>query len=291
MTFSPIMRRAAFERDDFDEMCLFTGSPVKKTKQGEHVIPRWLIDDYELNRRRIELGWPGSLADIKQFRTRADPTANGVFGKLESRVKLGQASLDHLHLWQKKISAGMVLCHWRMAQNKRHPQAPGDFDPRHLVGVLDDFRTDFKQFSERQPVPRNGSTLVLPTSVPGGWIAHVFGSTIYSGEVHDALMPFGMVAVTHRDKLIISAFYDQERGFENSRLVQEWKALELDVCSSAPRVAAALAVTFSEYLFDARAEKFGIEREGLDSMIKGIGYQLGLDINLATGQYAPRSRI
>jgi hypothetical protein len=89
MTSIPVMLKATFERDDFDEMCLFTGAPVKRTKQGEHVIPRWLIDDYELNHRHIEMGWPGSLAAIKQFRARADPTANGTFGDLESCVKQG----------------------------------------------------------------------------------------------------------------------------------------------------------------------------------------------------------
>jgi hypothetical protein len=282
------MPKATFERDDFDKMCLFTGAPVKRTRQGEHVIPRWLIDDYELNRQRIEMGWPGSLADIKQFRTRADPTANGRFSDLESRVKRGEAPLDHLHLWQKKISVGMTLCHWRMAKMKHHPQAPGDFDTRHMVFALEDFRSDFKKYSDRQPVPRYGSTLVLPTSIPGGWLAHLFGSMIASGEVHDALMPFGMVAVTHQNKLIVSVFYDPEREFESSRLEKEWKALKLDGCSNAPRVAAALAVTYSEFLFKARAENLGTEGEGFDAMLKGIGYQLGLDINPTTHQYHPR---
>lgn len=288
MTSIHVMPKAMFDRDDFDEMCLFTGAPVKQTRQGEHVIPRWLIDDYELNCRRIEMGWPGSLADIKQFRTRADPIANGTFGNLESRVKLGEASLDHLHLWQKKISVGMTLCHWRMAQNKRHPQAPGDFDTRHLAFVLKDFRGDFKKFSDRQPVPRNGSTLVLPSSVPGGWLAHVFGSAVSVGEARDALMPFGMVAVTHQNKLIVSVFNDPEREFESSRLVKEWKALKLDECSKATGVAAALAVIYSEFLFKARAETLGTEGEGFDAMLKGIGYQLGLDIDPTTHQYQRR---
>ena len=175
MTSNPVMPKATFEREDFDEMCLFTGAKVERTKQGEHVIPRWLIKEYELNRQRIEMGWPGSLADIKQFRARADPTANGTFGDLESRVKQGETSLDHLHLWQKKISVGMMLCHWRMAQNKHHLKAPGDFDTRHLVFALEDFRSDFKKYSNSQSIPRNGSTLILPTSVPGGWLAHLFG--------------------------------------------------------------------------------------------------------------------
>lgn len=288
MTSISVMSKAKFERDDFDEMCLFTGAPVNRTRQGEHVIPRWLIEEYELNHRRIEIGWPGSLAEIKEFRTRADPTANGKFGNLENRVKLGGTSLDHLHLWQKKISVGMTLCHWRMAQNKYHPQAPGDFDKRHLVFALEDFRSDFKKFSTEQPVPRNGSTLVLPTSIPGGWLAHVFGSTAFSGEVHDALMPFGMVAVTHQNKLIVSVLYDTEREFESSRLVKEWKELKLNECSNAPTLAAALAVAFSEFLFKVMAENLGAVGEGFDSLLKGIGYQLGLDINPATHQYQPR---
>ncbi|WP_341644896.1 hypothetical protein [Thauera sp. SDU_THAU2] len=288
MTSIPVMRKATFERDDFDEMCLFTGVPVKRTSKGEHAIPRWLIDDYELNRKRIEMGWPGSLAGIKEFRPRADPTANGTFGDLENRVKQGETSLDLLHLWQKKISVGMSLCHWRMAQNAHHPLAPVDFDRRHLVFALEDFRKDFKKLSDRQPVPRGGSTLVLPTSVPGGWLAHLFGATIYSGAAHDVLMPFGLVAVTHQDKLIVSVFYDPERKFENSRLVQDWKTLKLNECSNAPRIAAALAVVYSEFLFVARTDDLDTERERFNTMLKGIGYQLGLEIDPNTQQYQLR---
>jgi len=288
MTSIPVIRRAAFERDDFDEMCLFTGTPVKRTKQGEHVIPRWLIDDYELNHKRIEMGWPGSLASIKEFRTRADPIANKAFGYLENRVKLGESSLDNLHLWQKKISVGMMLCHWRMAQNEHHPRAPEDFDTRHLVITLKDFRRDFQKFSVEQFVPRNGSTLVLPTNIPGGWLAHVFGSTMFLGEVYDALMPYGILALTHQDKLIVSVFHDPEREFESSRLIEEWHALKLYECSNAPRVASALAVIYSEFLFKAQVETLGNEGEGFNAMLKGIGYQFGLDIDPATHQYSLR---
>ena len=45
------------------------------------------------------------IATIPPSRRR-DPVANGAFGDLENRVKLGQATPDELHLWQKKISAG-----------------------------------------------------------------------------------------------------------------------------------------------------------------------------------------
>lgn len=291
MTLTALMRKVDFERDDFDEMCLFTGAPVKRTKQGEHVIPRWLIEEYELNHRRIEMGCPESLAEIKQFRARADPTANGRFGELENRIKLGEESLDNLHLWQKKISVGMMLCHWRMAQNKHHPKVPGDFDTRHLVGALEDFRFDFKQFIDGLPVHRNGSTVVLPTSVPGGWLTHVFGAAILSGEMHDALMPFGMLAVTHRRKLIVSVFYDPEHEFERSRLVKQWFELRLDECSNTLAVAAALAVPYSEFIFKAKAEALGTEGEGYEALLKRVGYQLGLDIDLDTYRYRSRTAI
>lgn len=288
MTSIPVLRKETFERDDFDEMCLFTGASVKQTRQGEHVIPRWLIDDYELNFRRIEMGWPGSIASVKQFRARAAPAANSMFGRLENRVKLGESSLDTLHLWQKKISVGMMLCHWRMAQNAHHPLAPRDFDTRHLVITLQDFRNDFQKFSRGQAVSRNGSTLIFPTSLPSGWLAHVFGSAIHSGEVHDLLMPFGILAVSHQNKLIVSVFYDSDREFESSRLIEEWHALKLDECSNASRVAAVLAVTYTEFLFKAQAETLGMEGEGFDALLKKIGYQLGLDINPATNQYSLR---
>ena len=284
------MTKAAFEREDFDEMCLFTGAPVKKTRKGEHVIPRWLIDDYELTSRKIEMGRPGSLAQIRQFRSRADPVANGAFGDLENRVKLGQATPDELHLWQKKISAGMVLNHWRLAQNERHPLAPANFDARHMVFVLEDFRADFKKFADNQPVPRAGSTLVLPTSVPGGWLAHVFGSTVKDlDKGHDAILSFGMVAITHRHNLIISVLYDPDREFESSRFATEWKSNKLGDCSNVSKITAALAVAYSEFMFTANAEAFGTKDENYDGLLKGVAYQLGLDVDPCTMQYRFRT--
>jgi hypothetical protein len=279
------MLQSAFERDDFDQKCLFTGATVKKTSKGEHVIPRWLIDDYELNHRQIKLGLPGGEADMSAFRTRADPTANGKFGVLEDQIKRGECSHDELHLWQKKISAGMLLCHWRMAKNRFHPKAPGYFDQRHLVHTLEDFRSNYKKFALKQRVPREGSTLVLPTNVPGGWLAHVFGSAIAEGEEHDTIMPFGMLAVTHQNKLIVSVFNDPAQEFESSQLVAEWKAKNLDTCPDASTIAAALAITYSEFVFNARRDELRTEGNGFDALCKGIGSQFGLDINPETRQY------
>jgi hypothetical protein len=285
MISTPTILRSEFERDDFDQMCLFTGAPVKQTSKGEHVIPQWLIDDYELNHKKIKLGLPGGEADMSQFRTRADPTANGDFGVLEDKVKRGVCSHDELHLWQKKISAGMTLCHWRMAKNKHHPKAPGNFDSRYLLIALNDFRSDYEKFALKQPVPREGSTLVLPTKVPGGWLAHVFGATTVEGDENDAILPFGMLAVSHNSKLIVSVFNDSSQEFESSQLATEWTAKNLDTCSDAPKVAAALAITYSEFVFNARREILKTEGHGFDELCKGIATQFGLDIDPKTRRY------
>ena len=111
---------------------------------------------------------------------------------------------------------------------------------------------------------------------------------MFLGEVNDTLMPFGMLAVTHQDKLIVSVFNDPEHEFESSRLVKEWHALKLDECSNAPKVAAALAVTYSEFLFKAQSEIFGNKGAEFDAILTGIGYQLGLDIDPATRQFSLR---
>ena len=116
----------------------------------------------------------------------------------------------------------------------------------------------------------------------------MFGSTVFQGEKLDALLPFGMLAVTLQNKLIVSVFHDPEREFESSRLVKEWQAQNLDKCSDAPRVAAALAVIYSEFVFKARAETLATEGEGFEALLKGIGYQLGLDIDPKTHEYSPR---
>lgn len=290
MTLRPSICQADFERGDFYEKCLFTGKAVKKTKHGEHVIPGWLIRDYQLQDHRIVMGWPGGIANINMFRTRADFKANNKFGELEDPIKRGEWTTDTLHLWQKKISAGMILCHWHMAQDKYHPERPQKFDNRHLVITLNDFRADFEKFANGQPVPRNGSTLVLPTMLPDGWLAHVFGSAVMDIGKYDALQPFGMLVVTHKGKLIVSVFHDSDLTFEQSNLQNEWSTENLDTCVDAPRIAAALALKYSQFVFKEQTEGLGHQATVYDDLLKYIGAQLGLDIDPKTNTYSLRNK-
>lgn len=282
------MTREQFERDDFNDRCLFTGVPITGKKKGEHVIPRWLIEDYGLQGQRIEMGDAARQAAMKEFRSPADRDANGAFGKLEEKIKLGRASIDELHLWQKKISAGMVLNHWRMARNVRHPGAPLQFDARYLAFALQDFRMEFAEHLSG-PYARTGSTLCLPTCIPSGWIAHAFGATVKEHDAgHDAILPFGMVAISHRGQLIVSVLFDPERTFESHRLKQEWAAAKLDVSQSPLPVQTALAVGFTEYIAAASEETFG-EPQPFDRLLEMVAYQLGIEIDPATAQYGPRA--
>ncbi|WP_412527435.1 hypothetical protein [Burkholderia lata] len=285
---NPTMTREQFERDDFNDRCLFTGVPIEGKKKGEHVIPRWLIEDYGLQGQRIEMGDAAHQAAMREFRSPADRVANGAFGKLEEKIKLGRASIDELHLWQKKISAGMVLNHWRMARNVRHPGAPLQFDTRYLAFALQDFRKEFVEFLAGQYV-RTGSTLCLPTRIPSGWIAHSFGATVKEHDSgHDAVLPFGMVATSHGGQLIVSVLFDPERTFESHRLKQEWAAMKLDVSESPLPVQAALAVGYAEHIAAACEEMFG-EAQPFDPLLEMVGYQLGIEIDPATAQYRRRA--
>ncbi|AOI75252.1 hypothetical protein WS54_02640 [Burkholderia sp. NRF60-BP8] len=282
------MTREQFERDDFNDRCLFTGVPIEGKKKGEHVIPRWLIEDYGLQAQRIEMGDTTRQAAMKEFRSPADPVANGKFGALEDKVKRGLASIDELHLWQKKISAGMVLNHWRMARNVCHPGAPIQFDTRYLAFALQDFRKEFSEYLAA-PYARTGSTLCLPTRVPSGWIAHSFGAVIKEHDAgHDAILPFCMVAVSHGGQLIVSVLFDPEQTFESHRLAQEWAARKLDVSVSPLPVQAALAVSFAEHITAAGEAAFG-EPQAFDPLLELVAYQLGIEIDLATWHYRPRA--
>ncbi len=282
------MTREQFERDDFNDRCLFTGVPIAGKKKGEHVIPRWLIEDYGLKAQRIEMGDAARQAAMKEFRSPADPVANGKFGPLEDKIKRGVASIDELHLWQKKISAGMVLNHWRMARNDRHPGAPLQFDARYLAFALQDFRNEFGAYLAG-PYTRTGSTLCLPTCIPSGWIAHAFGSTVKEHDAgHDAILPFAMVAVSHGGQLIVSVLFDPEHTFESHRLKQEWAACKLDVSASPLPVQAALATGFAEHITTAGEAAFG-EPLAFDPLLELVACQLGVEVDPETAQYRPRA--
>lgn len=285
--FKELISRTDFERDDFNDRCIFTGVPVKK-KGGEHVIPRWLINDYQLADQRVEMGHKDSLAAAaKEFRSPAESVANNKFGELENRVKLGQASQDELHLWQKKMSVGMVLNHWRMARNDRHPHAPVQMDTRYLAIALADFRKDFQAFVGNN-YTRTGSTVTLPTSISGGWIAHAFGAMVKDlSQEHDAFLPFGFLVVSHDAKLIVSALHDPEHEFEASRLVHEWQEKQLHKQSETLPIQAALAVCFAEFMAQSSADIFG-EKQELKELLELVGYQLGVEINSYDQTYRRR---
>ncbi|MCA8253101.1 hypothetical protein LGM89_07490 [Burkholderia sp. AU31624] len=284
----PRMTREQFERDDFNDRCLFTGAPIEGKKKGEHVIPRWLIADYGLQNQRIEMGDAVHQATMKDFRSPADPVANGKFGDLENKIKCGLASIDELHLWQKKISTGMALNHWRMARNVRHPGAPLPFDARYLAFALQDFRKEFGEYLEGRYV-RTGSTLCLPTRIPSGWLVHAFGTTVREHDAsHDALLPFGLVALSHCGQLIVSVLFDARRRFEALRLKQEWSALRLDVSESPLPIQAALAVGLTECITAASETAFG-EPPAFDPLFEHIAYQLGIEVDPATAQYRARA--
>lgn len=285
MTVPPLSRNE-FERDDFDTRCIFTGVPVKK-KRGEHVIPRWLIADNNLHDRNFEMGESHCLAAMKVFRAPAEPNANGEFGKLENRVKLGKATRDELHLWQKKISVGMALNHWHLSQNDRHPSAPHPIDPRYLVFALKDFQEEFKKLIDGH-YTRTGSTLILPTEIPAGWMAHAFGATVQGlSETHDGLLPYGLVAVSHGAKLIVSALHDPEQVFESDRLVHAWESKDLHKDRSPLRIQAALAVTYAEYMVSAMTQEFG-EKPELEPVLQMLAYQLGIKVAPDTRTFFPR---
>jgi hypothetical protein len=277
---------ADYARDDFAGACIFTNKPVVKST-GEHVIPRWMLAAYGLGSRKVQLGEHAHLADMRQFRAPADPDANARFGRLEKLVKNGQANLDELHIWQKKISIGMVLNHWRLARNIQHPRAPGPLDPRYLALALKDFQEDFALL-ERGTYSRTGSTLVLPTAVRGGWMANAFGAVVQDlSERHDGILPFAIVITSHGARLIVSVLHDVTLGFEAGGFATEWRDAALENEVSPLKVHAALAIRLAEYLARSCERAFG-RSASLQDWIHAVAYQLGIVVDLEAMTFRAR---
>src|ERR1700674_5317858 len=129
------------------DRCLFTGVSIDAGKRGEHVIPRWMVRDYELMGVTVELGSKQASAKVSEFTAPAVKEENHEFGKLENRIKEDQSAVsdNELHLWLMKVMSGMLWNHCRLAANARHPKAPLPFDDR-LEGILaQEFRTGFNE--------------------------------------------------------------------------------------------------------------------------------------------------
>lgn len=277
---------ADYAREDFAAACIFTNKPVAKST-GEHVIPRWMLADYRLGGRRVQLGEHAQLAEMRQFRAPADPDANARFGRLENLVRNGRASLDELHIWQKKISVGMVLSHWRLSRNRQHPQAPLPLDPRYLALALKDFQHDFALLV-RGTYSRTGSTLVLPTAVRGGWIANAFGGVVWDlSDGRDAILPFAIVITSHGARLTVSVLLD-DLGFEAGGFATEWRDGSLEKEASPLKVHAALAIRYAEFLARSCERAFG-RSPSVQDWVHTIAYQLGIVIDLEAMAFRART--
>lgn len=269
------------------QCCLFTGVTVLK-RNGEHVIPDWMQRQYALSARNVEMGETERVARIMEFRAPADPVANGLFGRIEEKVKLGSATADELHLWSKKISVGMIWNHYRLAMNINHPRAPDAFDSRHLSIILMDFHEEFAQFKVNS-YKRSGSTLILPTKIEGCWFVHTFGANVDTGysETHDAIAPFGFLAASHHGKLVVSALYDSEHKLESGRLMKEWVSSGLHECMDDARIRAGLAVIFAEEVVAPSFRKM-TNRDAPQELLQNVAYQMGIIIEPPGPNYRRR---
>ena len=278
-----ILTNSQFSSDNFQDKCLFTGVPVAKSN-GEHVIPKWMMKQYSLFARNFQVAGLTSDAHIKEFRAPAEAKANNDFGKVEQRIKDGSATLDELHLWHHKISVGMMLNHWRLAQNERHPKAPRDFDSRSLALSLISFRAAFKAY-QTSLYARNGSTVSLDTALPGGWIVHLFGCVAkHHSENYDALLPYGLLITSHNKKIHISCFEDAFR-FDNL-FPPVWQQNGFQANTSLLHVSAIVAKVYSECLARLIVDQgMGIAPVELR---ESIAYELGVKFDDKGEKYRGR---
>lgn len=261
---------------DLRSSCLFTGVKIDKSR-GEHVIPEWMQKDYALRRHHVEMGEASRLAMIMQFRAPAEEKANNLFGQIENRVKLNQATRDELHLWSKKLAVGILWNHHRLAQNSHHPHAPRQFDDRLLRFALMDFHREFAEFRAGSYV-RSGSTLIVPTNLAGFLLVDCFGATVDTGfsATHDAIWPYAFVAVSHGGQLFVSTLYDSDRALESGRLLREWNSSGLRECTDGARIRAGFAVIFAQEIVWPLVNRGG-QISG-DHVIRYVAFQLGIII-------------
>ncbi len=172
-----------------------------------------MIKLYDPHHKRIEMGSPDVLAGIREFKVTADLASNSFFGQIENRIRHDEASHDEIHLWHKKISAGMTLRHWGLSRNTCHPKAPDQLDEAVIPMVLRDFQADF-QALKAGSYARSGSTISLASPIKDGWFAHVIRGLKKDMGSHFYHYPFALVATSICNKLHVSMLHDSGRDFE-----------------------------------------------------------------------------
>ncbi|WP_313206929.1 hypothetical protein [Stenotrophomonas sp.] len=269
------MNGNALHLADFDKQCLFTGSvPVRSTR--EHVVPKWFLSKHDLHGKRLEMGAPQALANIRNFQVPAEYDANQLFGTIEKRIERGQAGIDEIHLWHKKISAGLALCHWTLSLNAWNPRAPALVGPAALRAVVVDFQSDFADFKRTGTYARNGSTIALKSPIPDGWFAHVFGSVSAASYIGQLERPFALVATSVGESLYVSMLNDAAWEFEKTWNAKNWGSI-LATCHQLPRMQAALAAMLTEVVDGWSRGCDG--RDPSQSAFETIAYQLGIELS------------
>lgn len=268
-----------YKKLDFFSSCIFTGERVDK-KKGEHVIPRWMLKDYQLKSAHVEMAQNDKTSSPLEFQAPATTEANGLFGNLENKVKQGSATKDEIHIWSRKISVGVMLNHHRMSLNVQHPQCPVAVDERCLRGVLQHFHSDFKSWKSGA-YSRNGigSVIKLKTAYDQLFFAHLNGAIQREdlSNTHDVLAPYGLVAIGRNGELIIATYGDSDLLFERPEISEKWETSGLIRSTNKDEIRCFLAVLFFDGPFKSLFEKIHEFEPRLDEL-QLIGYQLGIQI-------------
>lgn len=259
--------------------CIFTGTYLNN-QRGEHVLPRWLVKEYDMNRSFVKLGSDKAIAKVREFKAPACQVANNQFGKLEERIKQNQEDVsdDELHLWLMKVASGMLWNHVNLAQNIGHPNAPIQIDER-FEGILSQcFQKGFSDWKHNKYL-RNGSLVRFPGSVNNLFLAQVFGSHVDQayGENHDAMLPYAMIIFGRPGyQLLVATFFDDDRVIEDQFIMDRWNASSIHNESSSTPVRAALAAIFYEKIVRIGFEKL-TGKPSPKELFPLIAYSLGVE--------------
>lgn len=276
---------------DLFSSCIFTGAPVGK-RNGEHVIPRWMLNDYHLKNADVELSQTGKTCSPLEFRAPATSHANMEFGKLENKVKLGTATKDEIHIWSRKISVGIMLNHHRMSLNFQHPQSPVTIDERFIRSMLQHFHSDFGKWKNGSYKKDGaGSVIKLKTAYDKFFFAHLSGAMIREdiSDTYDVMAPYGLIAIGRNNELIISTYGDEDMQFETPEFIEKLESSGVIKSKDKNEIRCFLAVSF----FDGPFNKLFKEFHGFEPQLcelELLGYQLGIQISETGGELTYRDR-
>jgi len=236
-----------------------------------------MLKQYKLDSGYMEMSHHNKKARLKEFKAPATIDANNTFGRIEVKVREDRADRNEIHLWARKLSVGIILNHYRLSRNIKHPAVPVPIDDAVVRALLKIFQKNFDKWCngnyERTEI---GSSARVKVGLKDLFFAHLSG--IVEREISETRIgvPFSLIAIGRGGSMDIVTTGDEKQWFESNHFRDMWESSGLAQSSDIDEIRCGLAAAMFEGVYSPLVTSF----YGIPDLehFKQLAHQLGVAI-------------